>query len=194
MLGFKFAIYLFIFPSVSHAKAQLLCIPVPNWDRVLGEVEKETESEVTQSCLILCDPMDCSLPCSSIHGIFPGKNTGMACHFLLQGTEPRDRTRVSHIVGRRFTVWATKGVRWSRQGLPYYFARQRGVEQVNALRSACPNLGKVVRSCTVIVHRGRYAHVDSLPMGWWWGVSIISLQVQLVWGLHACGQLPIIAC
>ena len=28
------------------------------------------ESEVTQSCLTLCDPMDCSLPGSTIHGIF----------------------------------------------------------------------------------------------------------------------------
>ena len=32
----------------------------------------------------LCDPMDCSLPGSSVHGIFPGKNTGVCCHFLLQ--------------------------------------------------------------------------------------------------------------
>ena len=30
----------------------------------------ESESEVTQSCLTLCDPMDCSTPGSSIHGIF----------------------------------------------------------------------------------------------------------------------------
>ena len=39
-------------------------------------------------CLILCnptDPMDCSLPGSSVHGILPGKNTGMGCHPLLQG-------------------------------------------------------------------------------------------------------------
>ena len=28
------------------------------------------ESEVSQSCLTLCDPMDCSLPGSSVHGIF----------------------------------------------------------------------------------------------------------------------------
>ena len=28
------------------------------------------ESEVAQSCLTLCDPMDCSLPGSSVHGIF----------------------------------------------------------------------------------------------------------------------------
>ena len=30
----------------------------------------ESESEVAQSCLTLSDPMDCSLPGSSIHGIF----------------------------------------------------------------------------------------------------------------------------
>ena len=30
-------------------------------------------SEVTQPCLTLCDPMDCSLPGSSIHGIFQAR-------------------------------------------------------------------------------------------------------------------------
>ena len=30
----------------------------------------ESESEVTQSCLTLSDPMDCSLSGSSVHGIF----------------------------------------------------------------------------------------------------------------------------
>ena len=43
------------------------------------------ESEVAQSCLTLCNPMNCSLPRFSIHGIFPGNNTGVGCHFLLQG-------------------------------------------------------------------------------------------------------------
>ena len=32
----------------------------------------KSESEVTQSCLTLHDPMDCSLPGSSAHGIFQG--------------------------------------------------------------------------------------------------------------------------
>ena len=32
--------------------------------------ESESENEVTQSCPTLCDPMDCSLPGSSVHGIF----------------------------------------------------------------------------------------------------------------------------
>ena len=43
---------------------------------------------VTQSCLTLCDPMDCSLPGSSVHGDYPGKNTGVGCHALLQGIFP----------------------------------------------------------------------------------------------------------
>ena len=30
----------------------------------------ESESDVAQSCLTLCDPMECSLPVSSVHGIF----------------------------------------------------------------------------------------------------------------------------
>ena len=29
--------------------------------------------------------MDCSLPVCSVHGILPGKNTGVGCHFLLGG-------------------------------------------------------------------------------------------------------------
>ena len=39
-----------------------------------------------QSCPILCDPMDCSPPESSVHGIGHSKNTGVGYHFLLQGT------------------------------------------------------------------------------------------------------------
>ena len=43
---------------------------------------------VAQLCLTLCDPMDCSLPCSSVHEDSPGKNTGVGCHFFLQGIFP----------------------------------------------------------------------------------------------------------
>ena len=39
---------------------------------------------VAQSCP-LCDPMDWSPPGSSVYGDFPGKNTGVCCHALLQG-------------------------------------------------------------------------------------------------------------
>ena len=43
---------------------------------------------VTQSCLTLCDPMDCSPPDSSVHGDSPGKNTGVGCHAFLDGIFP----------------------------------------------------------------------------------------------------------
>ena len=70
---------------------------------------------VAQSCLI-CDPMDCSPPGSSIHVDSPRKNTGVGCHALLQGIFPtQDRTQVSHIAGGFFTIWATREAReyWS---------------------------------------------------------------------------------
>ena len=47
-----------------------------------------SESEVAQSSPTLCDPMDCSLPGSSIQGIFPGNSTGFSFYFLLQGIFP----------------------------------------------------------------------------------------------------------
>ena len=43
---------------------------------------------VAQSCLTLYDPMDSSPPGSFVHGDSPGKNTGVGCHFLLQGIFP----------------------------------------------------------------------------------------------------------
>ena len=59
----------------------------------------------------LCNPMDYTLPGSSIHGDSPGKNTGVDCNSLLQGIFPtRDRTQVSLIAGRFFTIWATREV------------------------------------------------------------------------------------
>ena len=45
----------------------------------------ESESEVAQSCPTLWDPVDCSLPGSSIHGILKARITGVGCHALFQG-------------------------------------------------------------------------------------------------------------
>ena len=49
-----------------------------------------------QSCLTLCNPLDCSPPGFSVHGDSPGKNTGVGGHFFYRGSsQPRDRTQVS---------------------------------------------------------------------------------------------------
>ena len=64
---------------------------------------------VTHSCPTLCDLMNCSPSGSSIHGDSPSKNTRVGCHALSRGSShPSDWTHVSLIVGRFFTVWATR--------------------------------------------------------------------------------------
>ena len=45
---------------------------------------KDTQVVITQSCPTLCDPTDSSPP-GSFPWDSPGKNTGVGCHFLLQG-------------------------------------------------------------------------------------------------------------
>ena len=63
----------------------------------------KSESEVAQSCPILCDPMDCSLPGFSVHGIFQARiMEWVAISFSRRSSCPRDWTRVSRIVGRHF--------------------------------------------------------------------------------------------
>ena len=66
-------------------------------------------SEVTQLCPTLCDPMDCSLPGSSVRGILQARILEwVAISFSRRSSQARDRTRVSRIAGRCFTIWATR--------------------------------------------------------------------------------------
>ena len=48
------------------------------------------QAKSLQSCPTLYNPIDCSPPGSSLHGDSPGKNTGVSCHFLLQGIFPTE--------------------------------------------------------------------------------------------------------
>ena len=78
---------------------------------------------VAQSCLTLCNSMDCSPPGSSVPGDSPGKKTvvGSLSHqgsprilewvsypFSRGSSRPRNWTGVSCIAGRFFTSWATR--------------------------------------------------------------------------------------
>jgi len=66
-------------------------------------------TEVAHSCLTLCNPMDCSPPGSLVHGIFQAWILEWVAFSFSRGSSwPRDRTRVSRIVGRCFTIWATR--------------------------------------------------------------------------------------
>ena len=79
-----------------------------NW-HLTSSVTSEQVSEVAQSCPILCDPMDCSLPGSSMHGIFQARVLEwVAISFSRESSWPRDQTQISHTAVRHFTVWATR--------------------------------------------------------------------------------------
>ena len=67
--------------------------------------KSESESEVAQSRPTLCDPMDCSLSGSSVHGILQARILEwVAISFFRGSSQPRDQTQVSHIAGRCFTI------------------------------------------------------------------------------------------
>ena len=57
--------------------------PTPQTHLVDTALFLSSPCQLLQSCLTLCDPVDCSLPGSSVCGDSPGKNTGVGCHALL---------------------------------------------------------------------------------------------------------------
>ena len=64
---------------------------------------------VTQSCPTLCDPMDCSPPGSSVHGILQARILGwVAISFSREFYWPRDWTTSPALEGGFFTTWATR--------------------------------------------------------------------------------------
>ena len=87
-------------------------VSLPSFKASLKEILLNTRTPVI--CRVLCwlmvvvvlsdscNPMDCTLPGSSVLSLwdFPGKNTEVGCHFLLQGIFPtQELNRVSCIAG-----------------------------------------------------------------------------------------------
>ena len=92
---------------VSSETIRISCSPICGWLPWLTD----WLTEVAQSCTTLCDPMDCSLPGSSVPGILQAiVLEWIAISFSRGSSQPRAWTRVSRIVDRRFTVWATREV------------------------------------------------------------------------------------
>ena len=82
-----------------HIKA-IYCHPA-----YLTYMQTEKRKLITQLCLIFCDPMDCSLPGFSVYGILQARvREWVAISFSRGFSRPRDRTRVSSFVDRRFTT------------------------------------------------------------------------------------------
>ena len=64
----------------------------------------------SESCsVVLCNPVDCSPPASSVHGILQAGILEWGVIPFSRGSSlPRDQTQVSCIVGGFFTIWATR--------------------------------------------------------------------------------------
>ena len=87
-----------------------MCHRDMKWANAVGEMTPRNLLRViTQSWPTLCDPMNCSPPGSSSHGILQARILEwVAIPFSRGSSQPRDRTPVSHTAGRFFTVWATR--------------------------------------------------------------------------------------
>ena len=80
--------------------------PIISW-QIDGETKgtKDVKVLVPQSCLTLCDLMNCSPPGSSIHGILQARILAwVAIRFSRGSSWPRDQTQVSCIACRFFTI------------------------------------------------------------------------------------------
>ena len=89
-----------------------------------------------------CDPMDCSLPGSSVHGILQAKILECVAISVSGGSSrPRNRTQVSCIAARFFTNWATREATnflLSSSQDSLYQTRDRWLRHIGLLHSTIP--------------------------------------------------------
>ena len=84
------------------------CLRVQRIDWLLAH---ESEREVAQSCPTLWDPVDCSPPCSSVHGIFQARVLEwVAISSPEDLPDPGIEPTSPALQARCFTVWATREV------------------------------------------------------------------------------------
>ena len=101
-------------------------------------------SEVAQSCPTLCDPMDCSLPGFSVHGILLARIPEWVTISFPGGSSwPRDGTRVSRVVGRCFNLWATRET-------PKFSNRFHMVLEIKSLKSPRAKIYATLFSASIL--------------------------------------------
>ena len=132
------------------------------------ELALRTKLLVAQSCQTLCNPIDCSPPGTSVHGILQARILEwVAISVSKRSSPPRDRTQVFCITGRFFTSWATK---WEQKLCP---KTERGMLGVfwGPLHPAetilCSSFPNWYPCC---------AHLqDLLQLVWWWSMWNLTL-------------------
>ena len=86
---------------------KLLNVMIGSLEVVLGKEDPWKVKVRSLSCVQLCDPLDCSPPGSSVHGIFQARVLEWgAISFSRRSSQPRGWTQVSRIVGRCFRIYS----------------------------------------------------------------------------------------
>ena len=152
---------------------------------------------VTHSCLTLCDPVDCSPPGSSVHGILQARILEWVAISSSRGSSrPRDRTCISCLAGgflpteppgKPFAVSASIGkhaTSWNRGAGRGHRGRQELRVEFEGVSSAsaCGAEDEVIKKLVLLLTPSRCS----------WGTSIV---VQWL-GIHACnagglGSIPV---
>ena len=145
---------------------------------VVLQILSESESEVAQSCLTPCDPMDCSLSGSSVHGIFQARVLEwIAISFSRGSSQTRKQNRVSCIAGRGF-------YRLSHQGSPKHHAAAAAAKSLQS----CPTLCDPIHSSPpgspvpgILQARTLEWVAISFSNAWKWKVKVKSLSSVRLW-------------
>ena len=85
-------------------------------------------SLVVRSCLILCNPLESNLPGILCLWDFPSKNTGVGCHFLLQGIF---LTQGSNLC---LLIWQMDSLLQRHHGSPYLCSENNCIHNTYTLR------------------------------------------------------------
>ena len=110
-------------------------------ERICLQSRSESESEIAQSCPTLCDPVDCNLPGSSIHGILQARILEwVAIYFSRESSWPRDWTWVSHLAGRCFNLWATREARLTKNAIQPSFGLNTDVFMYICITYVCTQM------------------------------------------------------
>ena len=98
--------------------------------------ELKVKVSVAQPWPILCNPMDCSPPGSSVHGILQARALEwVAIPFSRGSSQLKDQTWVFCISGRLFTIWTTREAHWELALLNNWVPKlQRRVKKIPVLK------------------------------------------------------------
>ena len=154
---------------------------------LIPELETQTLSEqcmCAQLCPNLCDPMDGSLPGSSVHGDFQAIILEwVAISFSRGSFQPRDGTHTSCIsctAGGFFTHWATWEAHRERKG------ETKGKRKINRpLQMLCPGVDKMSNNK---YGRTKFPKLPFAPHCWLRFIEVDSAHTNTTSLFHLCNK------